>query len=171
MPTDIYRPELWHDFFVMVGGAAAALTGLVFVAMSLNLDMITRDATHRFRAIGTLAGFMAAFMICALVLMGGQDHIAVGAEWLVVASIALVIYVYGYVQAIRKSGSAVGLGGVRLFGGTAIYVAEVVGAGAFILGYLAGLYVAAVAMIVLLAWGISGAWLLVVGVQQYKARQ
>ena len=39
--------------FVMVGGGAAALTGLVFVAMSLNLAMIAQDATHRFRAIGT----------------------------------------------------------------------------------------------------------------------
>jgi hypothetical protein len=34
---DIYRPEEWHDFFVMLGGAAAVLTGLVFVALSLNL--------------------------------------------------------------------------------------------------------------------------------------
>jgi hypothetical protein len=32
MAFDIYRPELWHDFFLMVGGGAAALTGLVFVS-------------------------------------------------------------------------------------------------------------------------------------------
>jgi len=102
--------------------------------------------------------------------MGDQDHIAIGAEWLVVASIALVIYVNGYVQAIRKSGSSVGLGGIRLVVGTALYVIEVASAGAFILGYIAALYVAAVAMIILLAWGISGAWLLVVGVQRDKAR-
>ena len=57
--VDIYRPELWNDFFVMVGGAAAVLTGLVFVALSLHIDVIARDATHRYRAIGTLAGFSA----------------------------------------------------------------------------------------------------------------
>src|SRR6184192_3357402 len=28
----------WHDYFLMVGGGAAALTGLVFVAMSLHLE-------------------------------------------------------------------------------------------------------------------------------------
>jgi hypothetical protein len=28
--------DKWHDFFIMVGGGAAALTGLVFVAMSLK---------------------------------------------------------------------------------------------------------------------------------------
>ncbi len=28
--------DQWHDFFIMVVGGAAALTGLVFVAMSLK---------------------------------------------------------------------------------------------------------------------------------------
>jgi hypothetical protein len=44
--ADIFRPDQWHDFLVMVGGAAAALTGLVFVALSLNLEIVVRDATH-----------------------------------------------------------------------------------------------------------------------------
>jgi len=55
MAVDIYRPEQWHDFFVMVGGGAAALTGLVFVALSLNLESIAKDATHRYRANGISA--------------------------------------------------------------------------------------------------------------------
>jgi hypothetical protein len=37
-----YSPELWYDFFVKVGGAVAALTGLVFVALSINLTTIAR---------------------------------------------------------------------------------------------------------------------------------
>jgi hypothetical protein len=95
MAADIYRPELWHDFFVMVGGGAAALTGLVFVAMPLNIDVIAQDATHRYRAIGTFAGFTAAFMTCALVLLGSQGHVAVGYEWLAVAILSAVLYVNG----------------------------------------------------------------------------
>jgi hypothetical protein len=62
---NVYRHKEWHDFFVMVGGAAAALAGLVFVAMSLNLATIFQDPTHRSRAIGTLAGFTSVFAICA----------------------------------------------------------------------------------------------------------
>jgi hypothetical protein len=58
-----YSPELWHDFFVMVGGAAAALSGLVFVALSINLTTIASDATHRYRAIGTLNGYVSAFAL------------------------------------------------------------------------------------------------------------
>jgi hypothetical protein len=168
---DIYRPELWHDFFLMVGGGTAALTGLVFVAMSLNLDVIAQDATHRYRAIGTLAGFTAVLMICALALMGGQNHQAIGAEWLIVSSIAAVVYINGYVQAIKSRGSSVGLSLYRLASGTACYVAEIIGTILLILGHIAGLYLASVAMVIYIAFMISGAWLLIVGVQQDLARQ
>jgi hypothetical protein len=37
--------DQWQNFFVMVGGGAAALAGLVFIAMSINLSIITRDWT------------------------------------------------------------------------------------------------------------------------------
>ena len=74
MPTpDLYRPDEWHDFFLTVGSAAAVLTGLVFVAMSINLNDVTRDSTHRFHAIGTLTGFISVFVICSLALMGGRS--------------------------------------------------------------------------------------------------
>ena len=165
MPApDVYRPVEWHDFFLTVGGAAAVLTGLVFVAMSINLNDVTRDSTHRFRAIGTLTGFIAVFVICSLALMGGQGHVALGVEWVTVATIAFGVYIYGYVQAIRTGESNVGLRVPRLASGTALYIAEIAGATALIAGRVAGLYVAAVAMLILLVWMISGAWLLIVGV-------
>ncbi len=125
---DIYRPDQWHGFLVMVGGGAAALTGLVFVALSLNLESIAKDATHRYRAIGTLAGFTAAFIVCALVLMGNQNHLTVGIEWLAISTIAAVFYVYGYIQALKIGRSSAGLRLNRLVGGTACYIAEIVGA-------------------------------------------
>jgi hypothetical protein len=125
--TDIYRPDQWHDYFITVGGASAALTGLVFVAMSLNPGVIAQDQTHRRRAVGTLAGFTAIFVICALGVMGGQDHRAIGLEWLTVSAVATVVYVYGYIQAIRFGGSSVGLRPYRLVGGTALHIMEIVG--------------------------------------------
>jgi len=35
-----YAPHSWQSFYVTVGGAAAALTGLLFVAMSLHSKAI-----------------------------------------------------------------------------------------------------------------------------------
>jgi hypothetical protein len=37
-----YDPSEWADFFVASAGASAALTGLVFVAVSINIDRILR---------------------------------------------------------------------------------------------------------------------------------
>src|SRR5262249_43724142 len=75
-----YSPERWHDFFLMVGGGAAALTGLVVVAMSLHLDVIVGDPALRHRGRSILTGLAGVFMRCALVLMGGQNGQAVAVE-------------------------------------------------------------------------------------------
>ena len=44
----------WANFAVLVGGASAALTGLLFVAVSLNLDRILGSAPLRAAAAQTL---------------------------------------------------------------------------------------------------------------------
>jgi modulator of FtsH protease len=163
LALETYRPDQWHDFFVVVGTGAAALTGLVFVALSLNVNVVTQDATHRYRAIDTLSGMVGVFVICALALMGGQDHRAVGIEWLVVATISICVYLHGYVLAVRLGGSTAWLHIRRMVVLTVLYLAQLVGAAWLVADHIAGLYVAAVAMVAALAFMISGAWLLVVG--------
>jgi hypothetical protein len=39
-----YDPERWHDAYLLLGTAAAALTGLVFVALSIHLRAIASSA-------------------------------------------------------------------------------------------------------------------------------
>jgi hypothetical protein len=158
--ADIFRPGQWTNFFLLVGTGAVTLTGLVFVAMSLNLKVIARDATHRYRAINTLTGLALVFMRCALVLMGGQNHRAIGAELFVVCGISTAVFVKGYVNAIRMSD---GLRLSRIVGGTVVHMAELIGAAIFFFGYLAGLYVAAVAIVTNTCFMITAAWLLVIG--------
>src|SRR5882757_8597798 len=128
MDADIFRPEQWHDFFLMVGGGAAALAGLVFVAVSINLTSVISDALHRSRAIGTLAGFTAVFMICALALMGDQNHVTIGIGWLIIASADGVIDVNGYIRAVRSGRSSSGLTLTRLIPGTTCHLVQAVGA-------------------------------------------
>ena len=94
--------DQWYNFFLMVGGGAADLAGLVFIAMLINLSIIIRDATHKNPAIATLTGFTAVFMICAFVFIGN----------------------------------------------------------------IAGSYVASVAIVLSCAFFISGAWLLITGIQE-----
>ena len=163
LALDAYRPDQWHDFFVMVGGGAAVLTGLVFVSLSLNVSVVTQDATHRYRAIDTLSGMTGAFVICALVLMGGQDHLAVGIEWLVVAAISISVYLHGYFQAVRRGGSMDWLRARRVVVIAVLYLTQMVGAALLAADHVAGLYVASVALVAALAFMITAAWLLVVG--------
>jgi hypothetical protein len=157
--ADLYRPEQWSNFFLLVGTGAITLTGLVFVAMSLNLRAIVGDATHRNRAINTLTGLSLIFMRCALVLMGGQNHRAIGAELFIVCGISAVVFVKGYVRALRTSD---GLRFSRIVGGSLVHVAEMIGAAFFFLGFLAGLYIAAIAIVANACYMITAAWLLVV---------
>ena len=164
-------PEQWNNFFVMVGGGAAALAGLIFVAMSINHEIIIRNTTHRNRAINMLTGFTAIFMASSLALIGNQSLGVLGFEWLVLWLIATFIFIRGYVIAIRSGMSSIGLNTPRLAGGTICYVIEVVGAIFLILGYnSSGLYIAAIAIIILFAFLISGAWLLMIGIYEDRAK-
>jgi hypothetical protein len=152
----------------MVGSGAAALTGLVFVAMTLNLGEIVKETTHKHRAINTLTGFAAIVVICALMLMGGQNYQTSGIEWLIASSIAACIYIYGVTKARMIGRSRFGLGLPRLVFGAALYIVEIIGTILITLGYITGLYVAAIAMVALLTFTITGAWLLLVGVEEER---
>ena len=163
--------EQWNNFFVMVGGGAAALAGLIFVAMSINLEIIIRSTTHKNRAINMLTGFTAVFMACSFALIGNQHLGALGIEWLVLWLIATAIFIRGYVRAIRSGMSSIGLTTPRLTGATMCYLAEAISALLLILGHSAGLYIAAIATIVLFAFLISGAWLLMIGIHEDQAKR
>ncbi len=154
----IFRPGQWTDFFVLVGTGAATLTGLVFVAMSLNLRVIAVDATYRNRAINTLTGLSLVFLRCALVLMGGQSHGDIGTELLVVSGVSLAVFVKGYANAIKRG---TGLRLSRVVGGSSLHLTEMVGAALFISGNLVGLYIAAAAIVTNTCYMITAAWLLV----------
>src|ERR1700686_227199 len=91
----------------MVGGGAAALTGLVFVAMTLHLEDITGDPVHRHRARTILTGLTAVFIRCALVLMGGQNGQAVAVELIAVLLVVEYILFSSIRQAARSADNGV----------------------------------------------------------------
>src|ERR1700682_1139525 len=64
-----YDPGAWHDFFVTAGTAAAALTGLLFVALSIQLDRVLGHPEHRFRARGNFFGLTVVMVMALVVLM------------------------------------------------------------------------------------------------------
>jgi hypothetical protein len=158
------NPEQWNNFFVLVGSGSAALTGLVFVAITINLRGVAQDATHRFRAINMLTGFSSAFIICALALMGQQTSRLIGVEWLIVSLPAMAINTNGYLQAFRLGASSrYALSPLRIVAGSACYLGQVVGSLMLVLGFESGIYVAAIGLVANFLILISGSWLLIMG--------
>src|SRR5260370_19663787 len=133
----------WHDYFMTVGAGAAALTGLVFVAMTLHLEEITKDPVHRHRARSMLAGLTAVFIRCALVLMGGQNAQAVAVELIVVLAIVEVI-LYSSIRSAAASADRMVL--LRALGSFACLIAEQAGAVVFFFGGALGLYTVGLGM-------------------------
>jgi hypothetical protein len=161
----MYDPSIWRDYFVMVGGGAAALTGLVFVAMTLHLEDIVHHPVHRHRARTILTGLTAVFLRCGLVLMGGQSRQAVAVEIFGVLVVVEVILYRSIVDAFAAADRSVLLRGVGSF---ACLVFEQVGAVALFLGATWGLYVVGLGMMSSFVFMVTGAWLLLVGVEASK---
>ena len=61
----------WHEFYFLLGTSAAALTGLMFVVVSINPDNISRSPEDRFRAFTTptMVFFTTALVVSALLLV------------------------------------------------------------------------------------------------------
>ena len=78
---------VWHDFFTGSIGAAAALAGLLFVAISINLEQILAFPLQPGRAAGTLGTLVGALVVSGCVLAPGQSHQALGTELAVVGAI------------------------------------------------------------------------------------
>jgi hypothetical protein len=71
---DGYTLGGWRLAFTATAGAAAALTGLLFVALSINLRQIIANPGLVGRAIEVLIVLSAALILSVLLLMPGQPN-------------------------------------------------------------------------------------------------
>jgi|SRR5215216_1306367 len=78
--------DQWHDFFLALAGTAGVLTGLVFVAVSINLQEIVSEPGSGLpgRAAEALILLVGVLTVSILLLVPGQALVMVGAEVLVV---------------------------------------------------------------------------------------
>jgi hypothetical protein len=88
----------WHDFFLAQAGAAGVLTGLVFVAVSINLQQIVSEPGSGLpgRAAEALILLIGVLTASILLLVPGQGKGAVGVEVLAVG-----LAVWGWVVALQ----------------------------------------------------------------------
>lgn len=81
----------WTEFFLGELGAAAALGGLVIVAISINLERILSYPHLPGRAGQALIKVMAAFLASSVVLIPRQPAVVLGLELAVIGAFCLLI--------------------------------------------------------------------------------
>jgi hypothetical protein len=82
-----YLPGMWHDFGVTIGSLAGALTGLLFVAVSIKSDTLAKSRSLRSRAAQTLVLFMTS-ALAAVFLVAPQPGGALGGELVLLAAVS-----------------------------------------------------------------------------------
>jgi modulator of FtsH protease len=92
-----YETEGWHDLFVAAGGAAAALAGLVFVAVSINVERILQYAWLPSRALRTVM-LLIGVLIVAVFVLAPQSRDALGIELIVTGAVLGVVLVRSAVR-------------------------------------------------------------------------
>ena len=72
----------WHDFFLAAAGAAAVLAGLVFVGLSINLDVIMSNPTYGLAgpALEALVLLVTELIVTILLLVPAQGMVLAGVE-------------------------------------------------------------------------------------------
>ena len=157
-----YDVSEWTDFFVAGAGASAALAGLVFVAVSINVDRILRLEGLPDRALATVMLLLSVVLISLVGLIPGQSRIALAAE-LLGLGLAFAVFI---LELTRRSMAGrdrrplhafghwllVGLGTVPLVLGAVSLFAEAGG----------GLYWVAAGIMLATTGAVANAWVLLV---------
>ena len=91
----------WGTLFTVEAETAATLTGLVFVAISINLDRIMVYPGLPGRASESILQFIEVFLISVAALIPGQSDWVLGIEFLVIGVIFWVAQITGQVRYLR----------------------------------------------------------------------
>ncbi len=153
--TNAYDPEAWHELYLMLGGALAALAGLLFVAISIQIAVI-REAPHwRTRAFGNTFALVGLLIEASFVLMP-QDRVLLGAE-ILIANLFLLFFVpvRAFVELARLGAEIPRL---RLISGMAAWALGALGGVSLIAGFGGGMYLVTLSCLSLIWLGILNAW-------------
>ena len=159
-----YDPTEWHDLFVATAGASATLAGLLFVAVSINVDRILKYEGLPERGMEALAMLLTALVVSIAGLLPGQGHVALGIEMLAITGVLAALLLRLPVARTLPDGVempsryVLNRQVVRL-SGTALLV---IGSLGVLFAVLGGLYWVAAGMVFLVLGAVVNAWVLLV---------
>ena len=84
--------DSWHDFYIAVGSASAALLGLLFVGVSINLSSIAvaKRADVRTRADLAFSNLLYLLCVSLIILIPSVDAYSLAVSLTAVAAVGLI---------------------------------------------------------------------------------
>ncbi len=157
-----YAIEPWHDFFVAQAGAGAALAGLVFVAISINLQRLLAVRAVQGRAVEALTLLVSLLIVGLLTLIPGQGETLLGIE-LTAFGVMLTAMMIAAAAGAENTGGATRYQYLsRLIMGQCSTLPIVAAGISLLAGWGGGLYWLAVSAVFAIVAGMIGAWVLLV---------
>jgi len=158
-----YRADGWQPFYSVVGTAAAALAGLLFIAMSLNLRAVVTHAPLLARAREAFGGFFNLLMLTLLILIPGQDRHVLGAELVTFGIVLAALSVVLQGETIRRlSADRRARWALRNLPLNLATVTILVAGAGLLFGTLGGLFWLVPTVLVYFLWASLNAWNLIV---------
>lgn len=101
---DELNVSAWHDFFAVSGTAAAALLGLVLVAISIHVEQVVQDPLVRNRAFVTLLALTISLVISLVALIPHMSAVWFGAVTVLINVAYVALLALSLVGARRVAG-------------------------------------------------------------------
>jgi modulator of FtsH protease len=157
----------WDDFFTAQVGASAALAGLIFVGVSINMPKIISSTILPDRALQALLVLFVILVASSVLLIPGQSLLALGSEILVIGLVTCATntllssrVMHRVEQKYRRSYWT------DIVFGQFATIPYVVSGLYMIVAGADGLYILALAIILSFAKGITDAWVLLVEINR-----
>jgi modulator of FtsH protease len=159
-----YTAAPWTAAFAAIAGSSAALTGLLFVAISINLSPIIKGPALVPRAIEVLVLLTAVLVLATLLLMPSMTPSALGVEVLTITLCAEVLVASIQVRSVRRlAGVVTPLNyALRVVGGQIGLILLLIGGVSLLTQSGGGLYWVVPGMAFAMVSAIIGAWVLLV---------
>jgi modulator of FtsH protease len=158
-----YDAAGWESLFVAEAGASAALAGLLFVAVSINLARVLGSPGLPGRAGEAIGLLVGVLVVSTVVLVPGQSRTALGAELLAVGLLAWSVQVGIHTKAVRgRVGPSAAVLAGRIVLAQAAVLPFLVAGVSLLLGAGGGLYWLVPGVVACLVVAVLDAWVLLI---------
>jgi modulator of FtsH protease len=156
-----YSPGEWGNFAIGLTTASGALTGLVFVAVSIRVRDVLDDPFHRRRTESTFVILLATLTASLLLLIPSQGRVAVGLEMLLIGVVLVyrAVHTWAVVRASLRREAVISYA-IGLFA----HMLLCLGAISLLAEAGGGLYIVAGALVLELIRALSDIWVLFSGI-------